>query len=61
MKLRKQHSLRRKGIDIRCLNIAAVDAEIGISQIVGDEQKNVGAIIGLAVGRGIISGVTTAC
>ena len=61
MKLRKQHSLCRKGVDIRCVNIAAVDAEIGVSQIVRDEQKNVRAIIGLADGRGVIFGVTTAC
>ena len=60
MKLRKQHPLCRKGVDIRCLNIAAVDAEIGISQIVGDEQKDVRAIIGLAYGLGVIFGVITA-
>ncbi len=61
MKLREQHTLRSKCVDIRCLYVAAVDTEIGVSEIVRHEQKDIRGIISLALEPGLAGRIAARC
>ena len=43
VKLRKQQAFSREGVDIRRRDVTAIAAEIRITQVVRDNQQNVGA------------------
>ena len=45
VKLRKQQALRCEGIDIRRRDVTAIASEIRITQVICDDQQNVGARI----------------
>jgi hypothetical protein len=48
VELREEDSLRGQGVDVRGPDVAAVCPEIGVRQVIRDDQQNVGTRVGNA-------------